>query len=638
MATGIPEYDELKLRVEPGSEGVYRVVAFGPDDSVAEGWFSAPFTKVELDNFILRVGLPRRKTRAYRSSRMEEARDFGAQLHQALLQGDVRDVYLGARRVADARQRGLRVTLYLTGVPELMEIPWEFLYERPSFLSQSIYTPVVRSLDLKGARTPRRVTLPLRVLGVVSSPRGVESLDAAEERRKLEQALDALRSRGMVHLHWLERATLGELDRTIGDPAEEHVLHYIGHGAYDERTEGGILVLESAQGGAHEVTGEELCSVLHDERSLRLAVLNSCEGARTSHVDPFSGVASSLVECGIPAVIGMQFEITDDAAITFSERLYTALAQGYPVDAALAQGRKAIFAGGHDIEFGTPVLFLRGSDARLFDVEPSSGNGGRQQRAAAPTLRRVKPRPVIAGAVALVVLALIVLGALLGGSGDGDPDGQPVVTGPQATSLLERFTTRFSDGDVDGVSAVLGSTLEAHAVANPTLGKADAVSEMRPTIESGAQLELFGPEARILRDERTVVDARYGLSSPGEAPEELGDATFEVGRDGDAIVITKLGVFPDLVWGMAPPDLSDFKAAAREGETVVARFDADPDIADDLRMTLTAAGRRTLRDGADVTFASSGFTAAGREVRERLTVTYQRFRLFGPTLIDEGGS
>ena len=65
----------------------------------------------------------------------------------------------------------------------------------------------------------------------------------------------------------------------------------------------------------------------------------------------------------------MQAEITDEAAITFSERLYTALAQGFPIDAALTQARKAIFAAGSDVEFGTPVLFLRGENAQLFDVE-----------------------------------------------------------------------------------------------------------------------------------------------------------------------------------------------------------------------------------------------------------------------------
>lgn len=368
MPGRIPQYDELKLRIEKGSGEPYHVVAFAPDGSTAEGTFSSPFSKTELDNFVLRVGLPRRNVRAYRSSQMEEARRFGTELSHALLKDDVREVYLGARRLADAHDRGLRVTLYLTGVPELMEIPWEFLYERPSFLSQSIYTPLVRSLDLRTVRPPRKLTLPLRVLGLVSSPRGFENLDAAEEREKLERALRSLQAAGMVEVHWLERATLSELEGAIAGPDEQHVLHYVGHGAYDDRTQGGILLLEDSNGGPHEVTGEELGSLLHDERSLRLAVLNSCEGARTSHVDPFSGVASSLLECGIPAAIGMQFEITDDAAIRFSERLYAALAEGFPVDAALAQARKAIFASGHETEFGTPVLFLRGADARLFDV------------------------------------------------------------------------------------------------------------------------------------------------------------------------------------------------------------------------------------------------------------------------------
>lgn len=371
MANGILDYDELKLRLEPGEGGVYRVRAEGPDGSTATGAFSPPFDKTQLDNFVLRVGLPRRGMRAYRSSQMEEAKRFGQGLFESLLQGEVRDVYLSARGVAEARDRGLRVTLCLTEAPDLLQIPWEFLYERPSFLSQSIYTPLVRSLDLPRARPPRSLTLPLRILGMVSRPQGFETLDVDAEQGKLEQALSALRTKGMVELHWVERATLSDLNSAIGAPDEVHVLHYIGHGAYDERTEGGILVLEDAQGRPHNVTGEELGSLLYDERSLRLVVLNSCEGARSSHVDPFSGVASSLVEHQVAAVVGMQFEITDSAAITFAGSLYTALAQGFSIDAALAQTRKAIWVGGHDIEFGTPVLFLRTANARLFDVQPS---------------------------------------------------------------------------------------------------------------------------------------------------------------------------------------------------------------------------------------------------------------------------
>ena len=133
-------------------------------------------------------------------------------------------------------------------------------------------------------------------------------------------------------------------------------------------TESGILVLEDSRGQPNEVTGDDLAGYMQDEKSLRLVVLNSCEGARASHVDPFSGVASALLRCGIPAVIGMQAEITDEAAVTFSDRLYTALAQGFPIDAALAQSRRAIVAAGKDVEFGTPVLFMRVADGRIFEI------------------------------------------------------------------------------------------------------------------------------------------------------------------------------------------------------------------------------------------------------------------------------
>ncbi|MGN6171312.1 MAG: CHAT domain-containing protein, partial [Solirubrobacteraceae bacterium] len=369
---GIPSYDELKLRIGPGEGGAYQVVAFGPDGSTASQTFSLPFDETQLDNFVLRIGRPRRGVRAYRSSQMEDAKHFGSQLFDALISGAVHDVYLGARRVAEQNDKGLRVTLYLTDVPALMEVPWEFLYDRPAFLAQSIYTPVVRSLDLKTVRPPRKLTLPLRIVGMVSCPQGFDTLDVEREQRNLAKALAPLEREGMVELRWLERATLSALNEVVSSPEEVHVLHYIGHGAYDARTESGILVLENSDGHPHEVTGEELGSLLQDERSLRLVVLNSCEGARASHVDPFSGAASSLVECGIPAVVGMQFEITDEAAITFAGRLYEALVQGFPIDAALAQSRKAIFAAGNDTEFGTPVLFLRAGDARLFDPEQST--------------------------------------------------------------------------------------------------------------------------------------------------------------------------------------------------------------------------------------------------------------------------
>ncbi|HOQ53056.1 MAG TPA: sugar-binding protein, partial [Micropruina sp.] len=68
------------------------------------------------------------------------------------------------------------------------------------------------------------------------------------------------------------------------------------------------------------------------------------------------------------------FEITDEAATVFSSEFYAAIADGYPIDAALAEARVAVFSDNNDVEWGTPVLYLRASDGRIFDVA-----GGAQQ-------------------------------------------------------------------------------------------------------------------------------------------------------------------------------------------------------------------------------------------------------------------
>jgi len=367
MSDEIPHYDELTLRIDPAGDDAYHVFASAPRGGRATGRFRRPLSRDELDEFISNLT---RSVRAYHSPHMENAKQIGITLFEQLMDGEIGHVYYAAHSVAETNGRGLRISLSMTEAPELSEIPWELLYDpgRRRFLSQSIFSPIVRSLDYSSPPAAAPVTFPMQVLALVSSPRGLPPLDVPVERAKLEKALCPLVRASRVRLEWLESATFSELTNRIGDRDELHVIHYIGHGAYDERTESGIVALEDDRGALHEVTGEELGACMCDKRSLRLVVLNACEGSRSSHVDPFSGVAQSLLGCGLPAVVGMQAEITDKAAITFSDRLYSTLAQGFPIDAALAQARRAIFSSGRNAEFGTPVLFMNVEDGRIFEL------------------------------------------------------------------------------------------------------------------------------------------------------------------------------------------------------------------------------------------------------------------------------
>jgi hypothetical protein len=64
----------------------------------------------------------------------------------------------------------------------------------------------------------------------------------------------------------------------------------------------------------------------------------------------------------------MQFEITDRAAVLFASEFYAMLAEGQPIDSAISEARLAIWADSNDVEWGTPVLFMRVADGRLFNV------------------------------------------------------------------------------------------------------------------------------------------------------------------------------------------------------------------------------------------------------------------------------
>jgi hypothetical protein len=326
-----------------------------------------PISEVELENLVLRISRPRQTVRRIDSPEMELVRRFGNELFDSIFQSRVRDVYRDSYAQARAEGKGLRITLALAGAPDLMNLPWEYLYDDPSFLSISTWTPVVRYLNLPRARRPLPVTTPLRILAMVSAPGDAVVLDVEREKGLLEEALAGLVGSGGVEISWLEEATLRALQRELRR-APYHVFHFIGHGGYDHAAEDGVLLLEDDQGRGRVVSGSQLGTMLADHTTLRLAVLNACEGARTSVEDPFAGVAASLVQREIPAVIAMQFEITDRAAIIFAGEFYAALADGYAVDSAVAEARKAIFADANDIEWGTPVLFMRVPDGRIFEV------------------------------------------------------------------------------------------------------------------------------------------------------------------------------------------------------------------------------------------------------------------------------
>ena len=326
--------------------------------------------------------------------------DFGSTLFDTLIRDEVRSVYDRSRQATADKGQGLRIKLRINA-PELATIPWEYLYDprQGEFVTLSRYTPIVRYLELPLPDPEMAVEGPLRILGMVSSPSDVETLDVEQEKARLEGAVRELQEQKLVELVWLEGQTWRDLQAAMqGGPW--HIFHFIGHAVFDDDSGEGFLHLADDDGYSSPLSATQLGRLLSDHRTLRLTLLNACEGARGHEQSIFSSTASALVQRGLPAVLAMQYEISDQAAIEFTTSFYSALVANLPVDAAVSEARKAIsLADPESMEWGTPALFMRAPDGVIWKVEKEE-----------PTVGR---RKLMLPMLAAPLLVLIVIGILV---------------------------------------------------------------------------------------------------------------------------------------------------------------------------------------------------------------------------------
>jgi hypothetical protein len=364
-----PGYLDFDVWIDQKSEGLYRAKAWsGAAGFEAMESFSLPATLAGREIGFAGGGAARGGHSASANGVTPE--QAGGELFRTVFQGELLKAFEGC--LAKARGGpGLRIRLRLNDVPQLAGLPWEYLYdaEGRGFLALSSRTPVVRYLELSEGLSTLLVEPPLRVLAVISTPKGYRELaEADEEWRRLCTSLEPLRRSGLIEVERLPRPTPEALEARLRTGRPVHVLHFVGHGGFSQLRGEGVLVFEDEAGNGVPVGGPSLAYLFQDHPSLRLAVLNACNGARASREDTFAGTAQVLVQRGVPAVIAMQAEVMDETACSFAEKFYRALAAGLPVDACVGEVRRAL-AAERNPEWGTPVLYLRATDGRLFAVE-----------------------------------------------------------------------------------------------------------------------------------------------------------------------------------------------------------------------------------------------------------------------------
>lgn len=292
----------------------------------------------------------------------------GEKLFRALFDGDVGRLFDRARgELNGATDRGLRLRLLLDPrdprLRRLGHLPWEGLRcpVTRSFLSLDRRTPVVRCLDAMQATRMPPLAPPLRVLVVAANPQTTDRLSLREEWRRIATALQCLDG---IELEILENATRKSLRQRVRGKAF-HIVHFMGHGDFDEASAEGSLCLETPDGQADLISGDSLAALFSGPGKPILIVLNACDTGRATDrpdLDPFAGVAAALLLEGVPSVLAMAQTVDDGAAVELAEELYRRIVLGDPLEAAVVEARLALRMNDPDPEsWAIPVHFMRPS-------------------------------------------------------------------------------------------------------------------------------------------------------------------------------------------------------------------------------------------------------------------------------------
>lgn len=304
-----------------------------------------------------------------RRTKYSTSKEYGSRLFDLLFQQNIRLIYYESLRFAKSQGKRLRIILDVQDA-QFAGIPWELMYDdrNREYLCLSLNTQLVRYLECPHPFRVKDVKLPLRILGVSASPVDFEWIDAARERQAIEEAIEQHNLDSQkLELTWLEGASRQELQQAI-QLGKWHIFHFVGHSAFDDEEDEGMIILKDNTGRGEVLTAIELSRLLADSQDLCLAIFTGCQSA-IGKKDLHSGLASALVRRGVPSAIAMQSEITDNTAIAFAQSFYTSLARHLSIDDAVAEARKAVsLLERNSVDWATPMLMTHSPNADIWNI------------------------------------------------------------------------------------------------------------------------------------------------------------------------------------------------------------------------------------------------------------------------------
>jgi len=317
-----------------------------------------------------------------------ELRRFGSDLFECLFPGKVRRLYDSVRR---ARQGG-RLDIILTSMIHwVADLPWEFAFdpERGTFLATEEINFVRNVVTAIPAEEIPGRSDPLRILVVAAQPVGWGEVSIEEEIELVGRGFRRLREAGLVHLDVVRSASPEILHKRLhraqlsGERFD--VLHFIGHGEYDEPRQIGYLVFEDRSGATNRLDTDQVRQLVC-RRGIRVLFLNACETGSGGGSEFNRGVAQGLVAGGVPIVLGNQYKVLDSSATAFAQHFYWALANGETVGEAAREARVAVsYSLGDAIDWAVPVVFAQNPREALCEPHAAGWDEERERMVSGQT-------------------------------------------------------------------------------------------------------------------------------------------------------------------------------------------------------------------------------------------------------------
>jgi hypothetical protein len=315
------------------------------------------------------------------------------------------------------RDASLRLRLRLMfgkDADAVSRLPWEFLFipENPdqnllegSFFSGQrvdlILTRLVPTSE-EDQEDEEAGTVPaesLRILVVLSTPAGEGNIDSDDLRTMLEQ-LEKMPFKPRVEYLDKEACTTDQFTDKLKN-FKPHIVHFIGHGregqlAFIKKLTDADYNESSGRLQARWVPADQVRVLITNSGwQPRLVFLHACKGAAATSHDAFNSCARELVYADVPAVVAMQYNISNKDAASFAKTFYTALGKGRDLDEAVKAGRLILGEASPQWKhprFAIPVVYLQ-TDRPLVQWTPEtttlSAVAADEVSAAAPSASQV---------------------------------------------------------------------------------------------------------------------------------------------------------------------------------------------------------------------------------------------------------